>query len=270
MRSEYQVLTPESVEFSYELAGFGSRMLAVLIDLLVLVAATLVALVVGTMSALFARLAGNLLLFVLPFAVLFGYFIVFEWRMNGQTLGKRLLDLRVIDDRGFSIDLFQAVIRNLLRLIDMMPFICHGVGGLAALCNSRQKRLGDSAAGTLVVKVRGKVMPAAVMAPGDRYNSLQEDSALRARIRSRISLEERELLLQLCVRRHELVLDARQPLFEEAAGALERKLEVRREGFLSAEKFVQNVAAIALAEAPARGGGRRRAWNERAEVRASR
>src|SRR5205814_1377163 len=195
----------------YELAGLGSRMLALLIDLLVLVAGALLGMLIASMvgfAAFFgapaAGILGIFLQYVLPFAFLFGYFIVCEWRLNGQTVGKRLLDLRVIDDRGFSIDLFQSVIRNLLRLVDMMPFVFYGVGGVAALCNSRQKRLGDSAAGTLVVKVRQRVMPAAVMAPNERYNSLQEDAGLRARIRSRLGLEERDLLLQLCVRRHEL------------------------------------------------------------------
>jgi hypothetical protein len=207
---------------------------------------------VGMMTAIFGGIIGIFLQYVLPFAFLFGYFIVCEWRLNGQTVGKRLLDLRVIDDRGFSIDLFQSVIRNQLRLVDMMPFAFYGVGGVAALCNTRQKRLGDSAAGTLVVKVRQRVMPAAVMAPNERYNSLQEDGALRARIRSRLGLEERDLLLQLCVRRHELALDVRQAMFEEAAAYLESQLDIRRETFLSQEKFVQNIAAIALAEAPGR------------------
>jgi hypothetical protein len=96
-------------------------------------------------------------------------------------------------------------------------------------------------------------MPSAVMAPNERYNSLQEHGALRARIRSRLGLDERDLLLQLCVRRHELALDARQAMFEEAAAYLERRLDLRRETLLSAEKFVQNIAAIALAEAPVRG-----------------
>src|SRR5436309_2451113 len=197
MRSDYQVLTPESVEFAYEVAGLGSRMLAVLIDMGVLVAGVLLGTLVGLTTAFFGGILGIFLQYVLPFAFLFGYFIVCEWRLNGQTVGKRLLDLRVIDDRGFSIDLFQSVIRNLLRLVDMMPFVFYGVGGVAALCNARQKRLGDSAAGTLVVKVRQRVMPAAVMAPNERYNSLQDDAALRARIRSRLGLEERDLLLQL-------------------------------------------------------------------------
>jgi RDD family len=177
--------------------------------------------------------------------------VLLEWRWNGQTVGKRLLDLRVIDERGFSIDFFQAFTRNLLRAVDLLPFF-YGVGGVTGLCNPRQKRLGDFAAGTLVVKVRRRVMPAAIMAPNEKYNTLQENAALRVRIRAELSLEERDLLLQLCVRRHELGLESRQALFEETAAYLEERLDLQREPFLSPEKFVQNIAAIALAEAPVR------------------
>lgn len=256
MRNEYRVMTPESVEFAFELAGLASRMLAVLVDTLIIAALAIAALVVSQLARLLPALGATglagLLAPVLVFACVFGYFAVLEWRWNGQTVGKRMLALRVIDERGFSIDLFQSVLRNLLRIVDLMPFF-YGVGGLTALANPRQKRLGDFAAGTLVVRVRQRVMPTAVLAPADRYNTLQEDAALRTRIRSRLSVEERDLLLQLCLRRNELELEPRKRLFDEAAGFLERRLERPREAFLSPEKFVQNVAAIALAESPARG-----------------
>lgn len=251
MRSEYRVLTPESVEFAYELGGLGSRMLAALVDYLIMGALWLLAWMVGLLAAMFTGGLGMFAGFVLAFAVWFGYFAVLEWRWNGQTVGKRMLDLRVIDERGFSIDLFQSFTRNLLRLADIMPFF-YAVGGISALCNPRQKRLGDFAAGTLVVRVRRRPMPAAVMAPSEKYNTLQEDAGLRARVRARLSLPERDLLLQLCIRRHELAIETRRALFDETAAHLENQLEVTREPYLSAEKFVQNIAAIALAEGPAR------------------
>ncbi len=263
MRSEYQVRTPESVEFSYELAGLGSRMLATVVDYLVIAALGVLCWVAAIAIVLFSGgvLAGVGLAagIVGVFLLWYGYFTWTEWRWNGQTVGKRLLDLRVIDERGFAIDLFQSVIRNLLRVVDMMPFF-YGVGGVAALSNPRQKRLGDSAAGTVVVKLRRRLIPGAVLAQGERYNSLQDDAALRIRIRGTLGLEERDALLQLCIRRHELDLEARQALFEEAAAFLEGRLGIRREPFMSPEKFVQNIAAIALAESaprPPRGAARR-------------
>jgi uncharacterized RDD family membrane protein YckC len=260
MREEHRVLTPESVEFVYELAGMGSRMLAALLDHLILIAAMLVIALVAALNSLVAM--GPV--FIAVFLLYFGYFAWFEWRWNGQTPGKRLMDLRVIDERGMNIDLSQALVRNLLRIVDTMPALIpldfvaiglYGIGGLTALVSPRRKRLGDWAAGTLVVRTRKRVMPNAVLAPNEKYNTLQEDPSLRLRIRSRLSLEEREALLQLCLRRNDLEFEARQALFAEAAGYLEERLDVTREPFLSEEKFVQNIAAVSLAESGGRSSG---------------
>ena len=261
MKSEHCVLTPESVEFVYELAGLGSRMVAVAVDHLLLCAILLIFWLVACFGGILTMfLIGPVLGLALlgTFCLYFGYFAYFEWKWNGQTPGKRLMDLRVIDDRGMNIDVVQALLRNLFRVVDMMPFLTsldfvavgfYAIGGICALANPRHKRLGDWAAGTLVVRTRKRVMPNAVIAPNEKYNSLQEDGSLRARIRSRLSLEDRETLLQLSLRRNELELEARHALFSEAAAYLEQKLEIQREAFLSEEKFVQNIAAVALAEA---------------------
>ncbi len=265
MRVEYRVMTPESVEFSYELAGLASRGLAALIDYAVMVALYLILWVFGAIIA-FATLGmgGGLsisLAVVATFVVSSGYFAFCEWRFQGQTVGKRVMNLRVVDDRGLNIDFYQALIRNLLRGVDALPSILlgdffavplYGVGVISAMLNDRQKRVGDFAAGTLVVKVRSRVAPSAVMPPTDKYNTLQEDGSLRTRIRATLKIEERETLLQLCMRRSELELPARQRLFAEAAAVLEQRLGVTREPFMSEEKFVQNIAAIALAETPGR------------------
>jgi uncharacterized RDD family membrane protein YckC len=258
--SEYRVLTPESVEFVYELGGLGSRMLAALVDHIIILGLLLAVWLVGFFTACAAFiLVGPIVGLALlgTFLTYFGYFAWFEWRWNGQTPGKRLLDLRVIDDRGMSIDLFQALVRNLLRVVDMMPpllgldFVAvglYGLGGIAAFISPTNKRLGDWAAGTLVVRTRKHVLPAEIIAPNEKYNTLQQDASLRARIRSRLGLQERETLLQLCLRRNQLEIEARQSLFAEAASFLERRLETTREPFLSEEKFVQNIAAVALEE----------------------
>ena len=262
MRKEYHVLTPESVEFVYELAGLGSRMVAALIDHLIILAAVIIPLVLfaclGGLASVgvsfLAPIAGVAIL--ITFLIYFGYFVFFEWKWNGQTPGKRYADVRVIDDRGMSADLFQILVRNLVRIVDLMPVVLpidfvhiglYGVGGMAAFLNPHHRRLGDWAAGTLVVRTRKRVMPEAIMAPSEKYNTLQEDGAVRARIRARLGMEERETILQLCLRRNELEFDSRQELFAGAAAFLEERLEITREPFLSEEKFVQNIAAVALA-----------------------
>jgi uncharacterized RDD family membrane protein YckC len=260
MRNEHRVLTPESVEFVYELGGLGSRMIAAAIDHLIVLALLGALWVAGCMLAGFAALLGGAVIalaLVGTFLLYFGYFAYFEWRWNGQTPGKRVLDLRVIDDRGMNIDAFQALTRNLFRIVDMMPFLFaldflalgfYGLGGIAAWLSPQQKRLGDWAAGTLVIRTRKRVMPGAIIAPNEKYNTLQEDGALRQRIKRSLSLEEREVLLQLCLRRNELEFEGRQALFAEAATLLENRLGIKREPFLSEEKFVQNIVAVALDE----------------------
>lgn len=262
--SEYRVVTPEEVEFVYELAGPASRAVAAALDHLLLAALLLVLWLATCWLGLAAAFAAGALVAAAiagSFLLYFGYFAGFEWRWNGQTPGKRLLELRAIDDRGLRIDLFQALLRNLFRIVDMMPLLValdflaigfYGVGGLSLLLSPSGKRLGDRAAGTLVVRTRRRVLPEAILAPEEKYNTLLQDPATRSRIRARLTLEEREVLLQLCLRRGELELPARQALFAEAAAYLERRLDIPREAFLSEEKFVQNIAAVALSEAGAR------------------
>ncbi len=257
MYEQHRVVTPENVEFVYEVAGLASRLSAVLIDHLILLAGV-IAVVLGMVFAGGASFGFSpFIALAVIFLLYFGYFAGFEWRRQGQTPGKKLAGIRVIDDRGLNPDLFQAILRNLVRTIDMMPLLfsldfvafgMYGLGGGVALAGARGKRLGDWAAGTMVVRVRTAVRPAAIVAPGDKYNSLQEDASVRRRIRTTLGLEEREVLLQLCLRRHELDFESRQRLFAQASTYLERRLELPRDSFLSEEKFVQNVAAIALAE----------------------
>lgn len=260
MKNEHRVLTPESVEFVYELGGLGSRMIAVAIDHLLVLAALLALWVAGCFMLGFASLFGGAIVagaIAGTFVLYFGYFAYFEWKWNGQTPGKRMMDLRVIDDRGMSVDAFQSLTRNLFRVVDMMPFLFaldfiaigfYGLGGIAAWLSPQQKRLGDWAAGTLVIRTQKRVMPGAIIAPNEKYNTLQENASLRQRIKRSLSLEEREVLLQLCLRRHELEFAGRQTLFADAAALLEERLEITREPFLSEEKFVQNIVAVALDE----------------------
>ncbi|MBM3457813.1 MAG: RDD family protein [Armatimonadetes bacterium] len=274
MRVEHRIVTPECVEFVHELGGLGSRALAAGLDHAL--AAGLVGIVwISILTVPVLILTGGAVLgfgILATFLIYFGYFTYFEWSWSGQTPGKRLLDLRVIDERGIRLELPQVFLRNLFRVVDLMPLFFgfdfvgvggYGVGGLAALLSPRRQRLGDWAAGTVVVRVRRPPRPGALLAPGEQYNSLLQDRALRERIRASLSLDERETLLQLCLRRGELEYAIRHDLFAQAAAALEARLGVRRETFLSEEKFVQNVTAAALEPGSGRQGtsaGRFRIW----------
>jgi hypothetical protein len=92
------------------------------------------------------------------FLLYWGYYSLFEALWNGQTPGKRLFKIRVIKDSGRQITLFEALARNLLRVIDMLPSF-YLVGVITMLCNKEQKRLGDLVAGTIVVHERSEEQP---------------------------------------------------------------------------------------------------------------
>ena len=160
--------TPENVAFDYQVAGIGSRFLAALIDtLLILLLQVLVNVV---LFLLLTSMFGNPLLWdnssavgwmvalfgLIAFAFLWGYYVFFEVKWNGQSPGKRKVGLRVIRMDGTPITLTESLIRNLVRLVDFLPTY-YGVGVVTMFVNEQARRLGDLAAGTVVVHDRAHV-----------------------------------------------------------------------------------------------------------------
>jgi uncharacterized RDD family membrane protein YckC len=152
------ISTPERVAFQYEIAGIGSRFLAQVLDSLVITVVLIAITILATsLGGVFS--SGELALLIeiiLGFILVAGYFLVSEAAWNGQTLGKRATRLRVVGDHGEPLTLGQAAIRNLVRIVDFLP-IFYAIGMLTLFINGRGKRLGDFAAGTLVVRDRERV-----------------------------------------------------------------------------------------------------------------
>jgi uncharacterized RDD family membrane protein YckC len=167
MLRSIDVRTGEAVEIRYELAGLGSRFLAVSVDVLAQFAVLIVLLVAyGLASPFFARLpfGKNLHAWLIAlaaaavFTIFFGWFIVFETWWSGRTPGKRALGLRVVRDGGFPIDPGAAVIRNLVRIAEV-ALGGYTLSAISALISKENKRLGDFAAGTIVVRDRADAVP---------------------------------------------------------------------------------------------------------------
>src|SRR4051812_25840624 len=117
-----RIQTPEGISFSFVLASPISRMLAWLIDFsCILGVSTLLGYMVALLAIVSQDVAQGVYL-LLYFAISIGYGILFEWRWRGQTVGKRVLRMRVLDARGLHLELNQIVLRNLLRAIDSLPF----------------------------------------------------------------------------------------------------------------------------------------------------
>ena len=246
-----RVRTADGVGFSFALASPVMRLAAWLIDKgAVTVAWSVVSgllSLLGLLSADFARGVITVGFFV----VSTGYGMTFEWIWNGQTLGKRLLHLRVMDESGLPLRFSQVVVRNLLRSVDVLP-VAYLVGGVTAIFSRKAQRLGDVAAATIVVHdapVRG--VDLAGLAPV-KYNSLRGQQHLAARLRANISPALAHATLRALLRRDQFEPEARLRLFVELAAHF-RSLTPLRPEFdegISDEQFVHNVAEIVFGVKP--------------------
>lgn len=257
----HTVLTPEYVEFNFVLAGLMSRFLALLIDTVLSVVITAILFMVVFLfsmllsaggTALGGAKAGQQLMgvgvaaeFVVWFLVDWGYMVLLETAWSGQTVGKRVMGLRVIQDTGVRVGVYQSLLRNLVRPVDKMPLF-YLVGGVAALFSGSQQRLGDLLAGTIVVRERRLKIPSQLERP-DGDTSLLADLDFRARV-AKLSAEEETVLFSAALRREELGMEARLNLFATLARRLEGELGFTKPAHLSDEKLVLLITAALAAK----------------------
>jgi uncharacterized RDD family membrane protein YckC len=150
-----RVETPEGVEIALRLAGPIPRAWAWLIDLVI---RALILVVLATPLSILGNFGNGIFLIVL-FVIESFYPVLFEVLSKGSTPGKKVLGLRVLHDDGTPVGWTASIVRNLLRFADLMP-MAFGAGLLVSLCNSENKRIGDLAAGTVVVYVEKPSAPA--------------------------------------------------------------------------------------------------------------
>jgi len=235
------VTTPENVSITYRVAGAASRFAATLIDLTIQF--TLLIFVGGAMN-LFARAGFGLgsittaLGLIAVFLILFVYAIFFEMLWGGRTPGKRLMGLRVIRDGGYPIDLVSSAIRNVLRFIDFglipisPPLILCGVPGLICIFFSpTYKRIGDYAAGTLVIVEAGETpfaerQTAAPASAGTVYSEGAVAFLPYIRNLDRISAQEYSVLRRFMARRHQFELNVQAALAERLARPILDRLDI--------------------------------------------
>ncbi|HZH75495.1 MAG TPA: RDD family protein, partial [Archangium sp.] len=235
----HTVLTPEYVEFRFTLAGLYSRFLAWLLDAVIVLFSTS-AILIGLSFAMFAFPGfASALGFVIYFLVDWGYGIALETVWSGQTVGKRVMGLRVIQQSGVRIGFYHAALRNLARPVDKLPFF-YMVGGVAALLSGSHQRLGDMLAGTIVVRERRLKVPSALGIAGDE--SLLADPLFVSRVK-KLSTEERDVILSAALRREELRMEARLQLFSALSTRLQDVLAMEKPAHLSDEKWTLLVAA---------------------------
>jgi uncharacterized RDD family membrane protein YckC len=244
-----QIKTPEGITFSLALAGPAARFLAWAVDFGVQAVFIVVLQGVGALLGL-ASFSLSMTFYILGYFLFsIGYAISLEWLWRGQTLGKRVLGIRVMDVQGLKLQFSQVVLRNLFRFLDAMPLF-YLVGGMAMILNRRHQRLGDLAANTIVVRHRAAKTPDLQHLAADKYNSFDAHPHLQARLRQRVSPAEAGLLLEALLRRDELEPQARAGLFKELADHFRAMVPFPEEASLGLtdEQYLRNCAGTIYRE----------------------
>lgn len=233
-------VTPEAVELDLDVAGLGSRFVALAVDSLILGAVTLLVSLVAVFGAgaLESGLMGIILLSALVLFLTVGYFALFEGLWDGRTPGKRAASIRVIQDDGRPVSGTAVLVRNLLRLVDMLP-VFYAIGSVSILVTKRAQRLGDLAAGTIVVHDRDRAapMPATPVDAPDWAPSL--DTAA-------LTEQDRALVRSFLQRRRGLDTQARARLAYEIARTVRQRLHGVPEGASNEQVIEATAAAVRL------------------------
>ena len=241
------------------LAGIGSRFIALLVDYLIwfaglLVLAIVFSFVLPGISA-FSRLSAQWATAVYIFAIFlfnWGYFTLFEAFWNGRTPGKRVARIRVIQRTGRAIGLFESMARNLVRYVDQIPFF-YAVGVIAMFATKQHQRLGDLAAGTLVVVDRevesplwgesgSRTITAQIFAPSAPIPEPHVALTLPATGIAKLSPADLEVMEGFFARRLDMTLGTRRALAQRIASAIQAKSGLETPPGASVETFLEATA----------------------------
>ncbi len=220
------VATPERVSFDYQVAGLGTRAIAQILDILIIFGILTAVFFFASAVSIVGSTGAALVLVFGSFVVIFGYFWVSESLWSGQTIGKKAFRLRAVGDRGEPLTFAQAGIRNIVRIVDFLPY-AYGVGLIVLFANGKGKRLGDLAAGTIVVKDSDHVwlwqLPGARSLPAPPAPYVAAASAAELTLR-RLDPELRRLVSSYARRRPDLSLEVRARLATQVQASLRTAL----------------------------------------------
>ncbi|HEX4999563.1 MAG TPA: RDD family protein [Terriglobia bacterium] len=239
------VETPEGIVFSQTLAGPAMRCAAWFVDLMCIL--TLRMVVANLLSWLdwLSSSVGTAAQILMFFVISVGYAIFLEWAWRGQTIGKRLFGLRVLDAEGLRLKFDQIVTRNLLRFVDILP-VCYLVGGVSCWLSGKLQRLGDIAANTVVVRIPVLAQPDLDQLLSGKFNSLRQYPHLAARLRQQVEPAEAAAALQALIRRDEFEPKSRVELFEYLAAYFREKVAFPQEATdgVGDEQYIRNVVDV--------------------------
>jgi uncharacterized RDD family membrane protein YckC len=246
MRSNVmRIQTPEGITFPLLLASPIVRCFAVLFDQVCVSIALIILIVALSFIQTVSSDLYGVITTIAYFVLSIGYPILTEWLWRGQTLGKRLFRLRVMDVQGLRLQFSQIAIRNLLRFVDSLPLV-YVVGGITSSISKHYQRLGDLAANTIVVRLPKTIVPDVGQVMAGKFNSFRDYPHLAARLRQRISAQEASIAFEALIRRDDLDPQARITLFYEIADHLKTAVEFPADAVegLTAEQYVRNAVDV--------------------------
>ena len=219
--------TPEQVHLEFTLAGVGSRFMAAFLDIVIEIIGYLILLFLSFLlfSTGLLNKSGSIwwtaIVGMIVFCINWGYYATFEAVWKGQTPGKRWAGIRVIKDSGRPINAFEAITRNLIRIVDFLPGF-YGVGVITMLLNAKNRRLGDYVAGTIVVHESS-----------DRESSIFFNTPTKTEFvlhqAAGLTLQEAELIEAFLARRLDLPMDVRMANSKRIADMISTRLNVPAE-----------------------------------------
>ncbi|HWA94594.1 MAG TPA: RDD family protein [Terracidiphilus sp.] len=251
--------TPELVAIEMPLAGIGSRFVAVLIDNVIWIACMIVVSIlifrflpaISAFSKITAQWAIAIYLF-LVFLFNWGYFTLFEALWNGQTPGKKIARIRVIQNSGRGISLFESMARNFIRYVDQLPGF-YAVAVISVFATRQHQRLGDLAAGTLVVRERREEAPlwgdtgartftAASFLPATPATQMTASPAFSAADIAKLSAADLEVMEGFFSRRLDLSTETRASLAQRIALAIATKSGIQVPDRMNVETYLETIA----------------------------
>jgi len=239
------IRTPDGVVFSQPLAGPVIRFCAWSVDLLCIQLGILLLSVLFGFMGLFSFNLASLALVLGYFIISIGYGMLLEWVWRGQTIGKRLFRLRVVDAEGMRLQPGQIILRNLLRCVDSLPLF-YVLGGVTCWFSKRCQRLGDIAGNTVVVRIPMTFEPDLDQILTGKFNSLRQYPHLVARLRQAVSPAEAAVAVRALLRRESMDPIPRVQLYAELAGHFQGKVKFPPECLegLADEQYLRNLVDI--------------------------
>jgi uncharacterized RDD family membrane protein YckC len=232
--------TPEQTALEFPLAGVGSRFVAMLADTAIQIVIGFVLFFALTLSIPALTRLGSIAsqwviaaMIVGVFVIYYGYFAIFEALWNGQTPGKRYTQLRVMKDDGRPISPYDAIARNLLRIVDQLP-VFYGIAIISVFLSKQNKRLGDFVAGTVVVHEKN-------VEAARPFQETHIDAASPAYDVSHITVEELRLIEMFLQRRDTFDPALRGLMAAQITTRIGSKLGVEVRGWPANEKFLEAV-----------------------------